>query len=73
MWAARYCFPNVQQPRNKTIGMVQYIAPTCMFALAVLVYGEPFGRTHAVTFALIWTAVFLYALDGALVAFARKS
>jgi chloramphenicol-sensitive protein RarD len=50
--------------RYSTIGIIQYVAPTCQLALAVLAYGEDFTARHAVSFALIWTAVFLYAMDG---------
>lgn len=47
-----------------TMGIIQYVAPTCQLGLAVLVYGEPFTRQHAITFVLIWAAVILYAADG---------
>lgn len=47
-----------------TLGLLQYIAPTLQFAEAVLVFGEPVGFAHIVTFALIWTGCALYALDG---------
>lgn len=50
--------------RYSTLGIIQYIAPTCQLVLAVLAYGEDFTSHHAITFALIWTAVLLYALDG---------
>ena len=40
-----------------TIGVMQYIAPTIQFFLAVLVFGEIFTRVHAVTFAFIWAGV----------------
>jgi chloramphenicol-sensitive protein RarD len=50
--------------RYSTLGIIQYLAPTCQLALAVLAYGEPFTSRHAVTFILIWTAVLLYAADG---------
>jgi chloramphenicol-sensitive protein RarD len=50
--------------RFTTLGIIQYLAPTCQLALAVLAYGEPFTSRHAVTFILIWTAVVLYAADG---------
>jgi chloramphenicol-sensitive protein RarD len=43
-----------------TVGMLQFIAPTVQFLLAVLAYGEPFTRTHAIAFAAIWSAVALY-------------
>jgi chloramphenicol-sensitive protein RarD len=47
-----------------TVGFFQYIAPTCHFLLAVLAYGEPFARAHLVTFALIWTALAVFSVDG---------
>lgn len=43
-----------------TVGMLQFIAPTVQFLLAVLVYDEPFTRAHAIAFAAIWAAVALY-------------
>lgn len=52
--------------RYTTMGILQYVAPTCQLGLAVLAYGEPFTLRHAVTFGLIWTAVALYAVDGLL-------
>ncbi len=50
--------------RLSTLGIVQFVSPTCQLGLAVLLYGEPFTRTHAVTFACIWAAVALYAAEG---------
>ena len=43
-----------------TVGMLQFIAPTVHFLLAVLVYGEAVTTAHAIAFAAIWTAVGLY-------------
>lgn len=43
-----------------TVGILQFIAPTLQFALAVAVYDEPFTRAHAIAFGCIWTALFLY-------------
>jgi chloramphenicol-sensitive protein RarD len=43
-----------------TLGMLQFLAPTLQFLLAVFLYGEPFTRAHAVAFAAIWTALALY-------------
>jgi chloramphenicol-sensitive protein RarD len=50
--------------RYSTLGIIQYLAPTCQLALAVLVYGEAFTSRHALTFACIWLAVLLYTFDG---------
>jgi len=47
-----------------TIGLLQYIAPTMQFLLAILLFNEPFGGPRAVGFALIWTALAIYAVDG---------
>ena len=43
-----------------TLGMLQFIAPTLQFLIAVLLYGEPFTLAHAIAFPLIWTALALY-------------
>src|SRR5215210_1449958 len=43
-----------------TLGMLQFVAPTLQFLLAVLLYGEPFTRAHAIAFGAIWTALALY-------------
>ena len=46
-----------------TMGLMQYIAPTLHFALAVAIYGEPFTTAHLVTFACIWTGLAIYSAD----------
>jgi chloramphenicol-sensitive protein RarD len=46
-----------------TVGLMQYIAPSGMFLLAVLVYGEPFTPAQVWTFVLIWTALGIYSID----------
>jgi chloramphenicol-sensitive protein RarD len=43
-----------------TLGMLQFIAPTLQFLIAVLLYGEPFTRAHAIAFPAIWIALGLY-------------
>jgi len=43
-----------------TIGILQYIAPTMIFLIAVFVFGEPFGPARAIAFPLIWLALILY-------------
>jgi chloramphenicol-sensitive protein RarD len=47
--------------RLSTIGIMQYIAPTMVFLIAVLIFNEPFGTTQAIAFALIWTALAMYS------------
>lgn len=46
-----------------TMGILQYIAPSGQFILAILVYREDFGTNQAVVFGLIWVAVLLYSFD----------
>ena len=46
-----------------TAGLLQYIAPTGTFLLAVLLYGEDFSTAHAISFGLIWIALGIYTLD----------
>jgi len=47
-----------------TMGVMQYVAPSLQLACAVLVLGEPFERSRAIGFVLIWFALLTYALDG---------
>jgi len=49
--------------RYSTLGILQFIAPTLQFLLAVLVYGEPFTLPHAIAFGAIWTAAILYLIS----------
>jgi len=49
--------------RLSTIGFLQYIAPTIALLIAVFMYGEPFTEAHAVTFALIWSALALVSWE----------
>ncbi|SKA36211.1 EamA family transporter RarD [Consotaella salsifontis] len=46
--------------RFTTIGILQYLTPTCVFFIAVFVYGEPFSAGQLVAFAFIWSALALY-------------
>ena len=46
-----------------TVGFFQYLAPSLSFALAVLLYREPFNRAHAVTFGCVWLALAIYSID----------
>lgn len=43
-----------------TIGLMQYLAPSLTFVLAVFIYGEPFTMHHAITFGLVWLALALF-------------
>jgi chloramphenicol-sensitive protein RarD len=52
-----------QRLKLSTVGLMQYLSPSCLLALGVLLYGEPFTTVHAVSFACIWTALGLYSAD----------
>jgi len=46
------------------VGIMQYIAPTCMFLLGVFAFNEPFTPAHLISFLCIWTGVFIYTAEG---------
>ena len=45
------------------VGFLQYLAPSISLSLAVFLYGEAFTHAHAITFALIWSALALVTWD----------
>jgi chloramphenicol-sensitive protein RarD len=53
----------VQRLRLTTIGMLQYIAPSIAFVLAITVFGEHLNATRLLSFALIWLSLVVYTLD----------
>lgn len=48
--------------RYSTLGMLQFLAPTLQFILAVFVYGEAFTTAHGIAFGSIWLALTLYVI-----------
>lgn len=55
-----YAAPRI---RLSTIGMGQYVVPSCHFMLAFL-YGEHLGPGVLASFGLIWIGLILYAVSG---------
>lgn len=49
--------------RLSTLGLIQYVGPTCQLLMGVLVYGEPFSNAKLFAFALIWVALAIYSAD----------
>lgn len=49
--------------RLSTIAIMQYIAPTFIFFIAIFVFAEPFGRAQMIAFPMIWTALALYSSE----------
>ena len=47
--------------RFSTLGIMQYIAPTMVFLIAVFVFNEPFGMIDAAAFGMIWVALAMYS------------
>ena len=47
--------------RLSTVGILQYIAPTMIFLVAVFVFDEPFGRARMIAFPMIWAALVIYS------------
>jgi chloramphenicol-sensitive protein RarD len=50
--------------RMTTLGFLQYLSPSITLVVATVLMGEPFTRIDAITFACIWAALSLVALDG---------
>jgi chloramphenicol-sensitive protein RarD len=46
-----------------TIAIMQYIAPTMVFLIAVFIFAEPFGTGRAIAFPMIWAALLLYSSE----------
>jgi len=46
-----------------TLGILQFIAPSIMFLMAVFLFEETFMLANALTFALIWTGLAVFAWD----------
>ena len=53
----------VQRLRLTTIGIIQYIAPSIQFVLAVTVLGEHLNDMRLVSFALIWLSLVIFTVD----------
>ncbi|MDO5647711.1 EamA family transporter RarD [Paracoccus sp. (in: a-proteobacteria)] len=51
-----------KQVRLSTIGVLQYIAPTMIFLIAVLLFHEPFDGARVIAFPMIWAALIIYSV-----------
>lgn len=47
-----------------TMGILQYLSPTLLVLLGVLLYDEPFAGPRVMGFVLIWVALVLYSAEG---------
>lgn len=58
------CFTSgARRLRLSTIGLLQYLAPSLMFMLAVFFYGEALNLVSGITFGLIWIGLAIFVLD----------
>lgn len=53
----------VQRLRLTTVGMLQYVAPSIAFVLAIGVFGEHLNPLRLLGFALIWVSLAIYTAD----------
>lgn len=49
-----------------TLGILQFIGPTLQFIIGWRLYGEPMTSLRLLSFALIWLAIAIYAIDAKL-------
>jgi chloramphenicol-sensitive protein RarD len=54
----------VQRVALSIVGILQYISPTIQFLIGILVFREAFSSAQFVGFALVWSAVVLFGIDG---------
>jgi len=47
-----------------TLGILQYVSPSILFMLSVMVFKEPLQVPRLIGFALIWGALVVYSLEG---------
>jgi chloramphenicol-sensitive protein RarD len=46
-----------------TVGILQYIGLTEHLLVGVLLYREPFTRTHLISFGLVWVGILVYSVS----------
>lgn len=55
------------------LGLLQYLAPTIQFLIGLLVFQEPFPPAKMIGFIIIWSALFLFTLEGSLFRWNKRS
>ena len=53
----------VQRLRLTTIGMLQYLAPSIQFMVAIFVFGEELNAVRLLSFGLIWLSLAVFSFD----------
>ncbi|MGV8855424.1 MAG: EamA family transporter RarD [Devosia sp.] len=54
----------VRRLRLTTMGMIQYVAPSIQFLLAIFLFGEHLNGVRLLSFALIWLSLLVFSYDG---------
>ena len=54
---------SLPQLRLSTVGLLQYIAPTLQFSVAIYILNEPFNRDKFIAFCIIWTGLLIFCFD----------
>lgn len=52
-----------QRIKYSTLGFFQYIAPSMMFLMAVIMFGEPLDEARLITFGFVWLGLVIFSLD----------
>lgn len=55
-----------QRVSLSALGILQYIAPTLQFLLGTFLFDEPFTRIQLVGYALVWTGLVVFSVEGLL-------
>lgn len=55
-----------------TLGLLQYLAPTIGFILAITFFGEKMTTAHMICFAFIWTGLIIFGAHGTITARRRR-
>lgn len=68
------CFAaSARQLTLTTLGLLQYIAPTCQLLLGVWFFNEPFGGLRLIGYVLIWTGLAVYTSTGLCSMYRRRA
>ncbi len=49
--------------RLSTVGLLQYVAPTLQFLVAVFVIGEPFNHDKLISFSIVWLGLAIFSIE----------
>jgi len=59
------CFAyGVRRIPLSVVGLIQYVGPSLQLSLGIFFFDEVFGLERAIGFALIWTGLAVFAIDG---------